>query len=82
MKRYAITHVSRKSGLRVLTFANQGRKHFDTRQEAREHLEALKGPDGLCRVLDPQEFLSLETREVECYDHGDAKGIYFDEVAS
>lgn len=76
MKRYAITHMSRKTGLRTLSLPNQGRNHSDSRQEAEGHLSALQGPDGLCRVMDPQEFLTLRVDEIECYDHGDARGIY------
>lgn len=72
--RYAITHVG-KDGLRTLTFANQGRNHYVTREEA-EALMALFAP-GLRNVLGAKT-ATLEVREVECYDHGDAKGIYFD----
>jgi hypothetical protein len=75
---YAITHVGRKDKLRRLTLGNQGRNHYPTAAKAEDAMSAFQGPDGLCRVLDPQEFLSLEVRPVECYDHGDAVGIYFD----
>jgi len=75
--RYAITHVG-KDGLRTLTFANQGRNHYATRAEA-EALIALFAP-GLRSVLGAKT-ATLEVREVDCYDHGDAKGIYFDDPA-
>lgn len=73
---YAITHVNSKLGLRQLTFANQGRNHFETPAAAQEHLDAV-GPQLREKVLG-QDADTLEVRPVECYDHGDAVGIYFD----
>lgn len=77
--RYAITHVDYKTGLRRLTLPNQGRNHEATRAAAEDRLGCLRGPDGLCRILNPQEFLTLRVDPFECYDHGDAVGIYVDE---
>lgn len=75
--RYAITHVSPTTGLRTLTFANQGRNHYDSRAIAEEALAAYYKGDGLRAMLGDAAD-TLEVREVECYDHGDAIGIYFD----
>lgn len=72
---YAITHIN-GDGMRQLTFANQGRNHHETREGAEEALANLlsaNSADTLKMFND-----SLEVRAVECYDHGDAVGIYFD----
>ncbi len=74
--RFAITHAN-KDNLRVLTFANQGRNHYDTREAAEASLAAFRGPQGLPRVLTPEQVASLEAIEVECYGHGDALGTVF-----
>lgn len=77
--RYAITHVH-KGGLRGLSFANQGRNHFDTQQEAAEALLAYMRPEhGLDRVLTPEQFKTLRVDSIICHDHGDAIGIWVDE---
>lgn len=74
---YAITHIG-QYGMRTLTFANQGRNHYKTQEAAQKAL------DGYLKVGDLREKVlgnmadTLEVRPVECYDHGDAKGIYFD----
>lgn len=72
---YAVTHLNRKLGLRQLTFGNQGRNHCKTKEEAQEKLDALK--DSLREKILGDEADTLEVRPVDCYDHGDAKGIYF-----
>lgn len=74
MKRYAITHIN-KDGYRTLTFANQGRNHYETREQAETALSAYK-PDLQSKVLGDAAD-TLEVRAVECYDSGDAKQIYF-----
>lgn len=83
MKMYAITHVNAKLGLRQLTFGNQGRNHYKTRDEAEAALKlyapSLGGSWPILKVLAPGEAETLEVREVDCYDHGDAKGIYFED---
>lgn len=77
MIRFAITHVG-KHGLRTLSLTNQGRYHYDTREAAEKALAHFKQPHGLPRVLTPEQVSTLEVREVECYAHGDAVGIYFE----
>lgn len=77
---YAITHVN-KHGLRTLTQANQGRNHF-----AIPELAAL----ALCNFVnngrlyehigETLENTTLAVSEVECYDHGDAVGVYPENV--
>ena len=74
MTLFAITHV--KDGLRQLTFANQGRNHYETEGAAKQMLRRFE-PDLRAKVLGAAAD-TLEVRPVECYDHGDAKGIYFD----
>ena len=75
MTKYAITHIN-KDGMRTLTFANQGRNHYDTMTEA--ELALLTFKPGLERVIGAKGVASLEVRPVDCYDHGDAKGVWFD----
>lgn len=71
---YAITHIN-QDGMRTLTFANQGRNHYATRAEAVEAMH-LYEPDLRSKILG-ERANTLEVRETDCYDHGDAKGIYF-----
>ena len=73
--KYAITHIDEK-GLRRLTFANQGRNHYDTAAIAEANLKVFKSNNNLESILKYPE--TLDVRAVECYDHGDAKGIYVD----
>lgn len=70
---FAITYIG-QHGMRTLAFANQGRNHYETREQADEFLELYK-PDLAGRISNHH---SLEVREVTCYDHGDAVSIYFD----
>jgi hypothetical protein len=68
--RYVVTHVAEKgtcAGLRVLTFAAQGRDTYATEEEARAALEAWRGPQGLPRVLSPRELASLDVTAVPCW---------------
>jgi len=65
VKRYVVTHESEKLGLRVLTFAAQGRWTYDTREEAEAAL-ALFRPSLREKVLGPAAD-TLEVREVDCY---------------
>jgi hypothetical protein len=74
---FAITHIGR-DGLRCLSFPNQGRHHYPTKWEAEKALLEFKGPQGLPKVLTPEQVVTLEVRPVECYDHGDATGIFWD----
>jgi hypothetical protein len=78
MKLYAVTHIIQHgpmTGTRTLTFANQGRNHYRTREDAERSLAQYR--PGLEMSIGKAAD-TLEVREVECYDHGDAKGIYFD----
>jgi hypothetical protein len=80
MKRlYVITHVN-KDGDRTLTFANQGRNHYQTRQEAEEALRMYE-PGLRANVLGSLAD-SLAVYEAECYDHGDAKKVYFNTIGA
>lgn len=72
MTRYAITHIN-KDGNRILTFANQGRNHYDTMTEAQLALEMYKPNLGQKTGVNVE---TLEVRPVDCYAHGDAIGIY------
>jgi hypothetical protein len=76
MKRFAITHISPKTELRTLTFANQGRNFYVHREGAEEAIGFFR--EGLRRVLGTAAD-TLEVREVDCYANGDAKSIYFDD---
>lgn len=74
--RYAITHLA-ANGLRTLMFANQGRNHYDTKEQADKALaEYVHVGDLRAKVLHDRAG-TLEVRPVDCYEHGDAKGIYF-----
>lgn len=74
--RYAITHVG-AAGLRQLTFANQGRNHYDTRKAAEDAL-TLFAPSLRAKVLGDAAD-TLRVSEVECYYHGDALRFYIDD---
>jgi hypothetical protein len=77
--RYAITKVN-KNGMRTLAFANQGRHHFDTEDAAYEMLRAITGTNSLETLHSVYGDIKLmEVRPVECYEHGDAIGIYFND---
>lgn len=75
MIKYAITHIC-DNGMRTLTFANQGRHHYETRELAEEALKLFE-PSLRAKILGARAD-TLEVREVDCYDHGDAKGVWFD----
>ncbi len=77
--RYAITHVSYHTvdtGIRVLTFSNNAYNHYRTRAEASRMLQAVikhNSPETITKMYND----SLEVRPVECFENGDAVGIYF-----
>lgn len=73
---YAITHVG-KDGLRTLTFNNWGSNHYKTAEEAQRGLDVF-APELRAKVLGDMAD-TLAVRPVDCYAHGDAKGIYFDD---
>jgi len=77
--RFALTHVD-KHGMRALTYANQGRNFFNTKEAADKRLAdtlANNSEERLADVFGPQSIGTFEVRPVECYDNGDAVGVYF-----
>lgn len=77
--RFAITHVNR-DGLRVLTFANQGRNHYDDQADAVRRLASFlqSNPEQTLRdIYGDQAIGTFEVTPVECYDHGDATRTVF-----
>jgi len=79
MKLFAISHQNR-DGCRVLTFANQSRNHYSTKDKAEKALEQLKvnGLPRIREILGETGFATLEVREIESYENGDAKSIYIE----
>jgi len=76
---FAITHID-KHNMRTLTLANQGRNHFNTKRQATHALKGLidnTSESTLISVFGKQAISTFQVRPVECYDHGDAIGIYF-----
>lgn len=74
--RYVLTHKP-KDKPRTLTFPQQGRYTYATRDEAAEALELFR-PDLTTKIL-KEDAASLEVRAVECYDgHHDPKTCWFD----
>jgi hypothetical protein len=78
---YAITHRNR-DGMRILTFPNQGRNHYDTQEAAVQALQQFRDNGSIRNVIGETGYRTLEVRPVTCYDHGDAVGIYFDDGGS
>lgn len=76
---WAITHIN-SDGDRVLTFANQGRNHYATKEKALAQLEALNTTGDLTRKRAIKAD-TLEVRAVECYWHGDAINVFANEEA-
>ncbi len=70
---YALTHI--KDGTRQLTSANQGQYHYAPPGKAFAKLAQFQ--DANAAILD--RYPSLAVVKVECYDHGDATRIYFEE---
>ena len=62
----------------MLTFANQSRTIKKPRDKAEKALEQIKvnGLPRIREILGETGFATLEVREIECYENGDAKGIY------
>jgi hypothetical protein len=73
VERFVITHKF-KEGMRQLTFPQQARNTYATKEEAEKALEAFKGPEGLRKVLNAQEMSTLEVRAVPCYVTQDGPG--------
>ena len=65
---YAITHID-AHGMRTLTFANQGRNHRRTAEEAQHHLDEIlrnTSEDTLGQCMGPRAIGTFEVRPVEC----------------
>lgn len=77
-KRFAITHVSDRTSLRRLTFAQQGRDTYETRADGERALAAFVVPGGLDRVLSSTELATLRVSEIECYASGDPVHYYIE----
>ena len=83
MTRYALTHINR-AGFRRLTFANQGRNHFDTfaaAEKARANVLANNGASSLASIYGPHFASTAAVHPVECHPSGDAMACYFDEYS-
>ena len=78
---FAITHID-KDGLRRLTFANEGRNHYANKRDAEDYLRAINkntGNERLAQIFGAQSLNTFKVLPVECYWHGDAVGIYFED---
>jgi hypothetical protein len=79
--RYAVTY-KRADGLRTMVHGNQGRFLRDTREEAEQALRDLlanNSAERLVSVFGRQALGTFRVDPFECYDHGDAVGIYVKE---
>lgn len=68
--------------MRQLTHPNQGRYLSDTKEDAERRMGLLLSAsnEGQIRsVFGAKAVDSFQVRPVECYETGDAKGIYFDD---
>jgi len=81
--RYAVTvdvavpSLPELPGWRQLAWANQGRNHWDTREQAERWLrEAWKNSEPAIRQVFGNRADTLGVDEIECHDSGDAVGIY------
>jgi hypothetical protein len=76
---FALTMVN-KDGMRTLARANQGRNHFETKELAEEYLKDVwtnNSEDTLKSVFG--DVIKMRVDPVECYHHGDAKRVYFND---
>lgn len=79
--RFNVTYVTR-DGLRMLFSANQGRLFHDTREDAEAWLEAFlenSSDDQRVAICGAQALGTFRVDAFDCYENGDAKGIYVDE---
>ena len=77
---FALTHVNRDN-MRTLSRSNQGRNHFDTKEQADKWLAGFlenNSQDSIIQVFGKQALGTFEIHPVECYMHGDAVGVWFD----
>lgn len=80
MIRFAITHVN-ISNMRTLTDHAQARFMYPTRVEAEQAMAAIlanSSPDRIDDVFGPKARETFEVREVDCWESGDPKSIWFD----
>lgn len=78
---FALTHIN-TDGMRTLTRSNQGQNHFATKPEANNYLAQFiqnNSVDTLEQVFGNQALGTFQIWPVDCYDHGDAVGIFFDD---
>jgi len=71
-----------KDGLRTMITANQGRYMKRTREEAEQALRdtlANNSEERLASIFGAQAIGTFRVDEFDCYDHGDAKGVYVDD---
>lgn len=71
-----------KNGLRTLVGTNQGRFFKKTREEAESHLHDFltnNTEERLASIYGAQSVGTFRVDPFDCYDHGDAKGIYVDD---
>lgn len=72
---YAITVHTEDPNYRVLAFSNQGRNHFETREEAENWLEAMR-KNNTPETLKQLKLDKSQVDPIVCYKHGDATSIY------
>jgi hypothetical protein len=78
--RYAITCICKETGFRKLAHANQGRYHFDKKEDAEEMLRnILKNNCEATLKSVYGDITKMRVDPVECYDHGDAIRYYFED---
>lgn len=71
-----------RDGLRVMITPNQGRHMHETRAKADDWMESFlenNTTERLSNVYGPRSLGTFRVDAFECYDHGDAVGIYVDE---
>jgi len=76
MIRYAITGI-KKDGLRSLSMDNQGRNFKDTKEQAEIQLSQILSVNNHETIADLMGN-ALRVDAIDCYENGDAKGIYVD----
>ena len=72
--RYVITKLDNQ-GMRVLGFPNQGRFHFDTKEEAEKVTETIRDSNS---TLLQKYFPKVKVVAAMCWHHGDCKGTVFE----
>jgi len=74
---FALTHIN-QDGMRQLTRPNQGRNHFSKLEDAENYFACLfnNSQTTLAKVYGKQSLGTFRIDPVECFDNGDAVGIY------